>query len=195
MKKVIPGNALLIPINAESVYKGVIYETFHWPQTLFDGSSTTFEMLRRSDTVKVICIVEDKIVVIDDEQVHSGSRKGFPGGRVDNTDLSIVDAAKREVKEETGYSFNNFKLIDVVQPYDDVEWFVHTFVAYDVTEKQEPKNDPGEKTTVHLMEFSDLKKNLTNPEYDFHANDLFSEIEATEELKGIPEFIGLSVDR
>ena len=68
MKKVIPSDAVLVPNQAERVFKGMIFDVYQWPQKFFDGTEGTFEMLKRPDTVSVICVVDDKILVIDDEQ-------------------------------------------------------------------------------------------------------------------------------
>jgi ADP-ribose pyrophosphatase len=196
MKKIIPQDAVLIPDEAELKFQGMIFDVYQWPQQLFDGSEHTFEMLKRTDTVSAICIVEGKVLVIDDEQPHLGTRKSFPGGRVDDTDASIQDAAQREVLEETGYSFSNWHLVKVFQPYRKMEWFVYVFVAWDATSQQEPKLDPGEKVTVHQLPFEDLKAKVMQDEgYLGESRDIFSSISNIEELIGLPEFKGLAVDR
>src|SRR5664279_401756 len=117
MKKLIPEDSVLVPDQAERVFQGKIFDVYQWPQKLFDGSEYTFEMLKRVDTVSVICVVDGKLLVIDDEQPHLGSRQSFPGGRVDNEDETIEAAAQREILEETGYSFKHWRLIKVSQPY------------------------------------------------------------------------------
>lgn len=89
MKKVIPNGSVLIPDNAVRAFQGMIFDVYQWPQKLYDGSEFTFEMLKRTDTVSVIGLVDGgKILVIDDEQPHLGSRRSFPGGRVDPSDAS-----------------------------------------------------------------------------------------------------------
>jgi ADP-ribose pyrophosphatase len=196
MKKIIPQDAVLIPDEAELKFQGRIFDVYQWPQQLFDGSEHTFEMLKRTDTVSVICVVEGKILVIDDEQPHLGTRKSFPGGRVDDIDASIQDAAEREVLEETGHTFNNWRLVKVFQPYRKMEWFVHVFVAWDAALRQEPKLDPGEKVTVHQLPFEDLKAKVMQDEgYLGESRDIFSSTSNVEELISLPEFTGLAVDR
>ncbi len=54
-----------IPKHAKKVFNGIIFEVWQWKQKLFDGSLTTFEMLKRQDTVKAVCITpENKILII-----------------------------------------------------------------------------------------------------------------------------------
>ncbi|HEX5744244.1 MAG TPA: hypothetical protein VFX84_02225, partial [Candidatus Saccharimonadales bacterium] len=78
MKKVIPQDSVLVPDGAELAFKGMIFDVYQWPQKLFDGSEHRFEMLKRPDTANVICVVDDKILVLDDEQPHLGKRQSFP---------------------------------------------------------------------------------------------------------------------
>ena len=55
---------------------------YQWPQKLYDGSSATFEMLRRPDTVESIGIVEDKIILLNDEQPNRDAHISFAGGEL-----------------------------------------------------------------------------------------------------------------
>lgn len=196
MKKIIPNDAVLVPDNAELKFKGMIFDVYQWPQKLFDGSEHTFEMLKRTDTVSVICVVDGKVLVIDDEQPHLGSRQSFPGGRVDDTDATVEDAAKREVLEETGYSFNNWQLVEVRQPYRKVEWFVYVLVAWDVSGQQEPHLDPGEKIQTTIIDFDELKKLVMDDTgYLGESRSLFKTLDAVDDLTGLPAYSGQTVNR
>lgn len=197
MKKIIPSSAVLIPDNAKRVFEGIIYDTYQWPQTLFDGSSETFEMLKRADTAAVICIVDDdKILVLDDEQPHSGSHKTFPGGRVDKEDADMLTAAQREVHEETGYTFGQWRPLKVWQPHTKVEWFIHLFLAWDVRGKDEPHLDAGEKITTVSLPFDEVKNLvLDKAGYLAEAQEVFAGISSLQELLAAPAFVGQQVDR
>jgi ADP-ribose pyrophosphatase len=196
MKKIIPSDAILVPDNAELKFKGMIFDVYQWQQQLFDGSEHTFEMLKRCDTVNAICIVDDKILVIDDEQPHLGSKKSFPGGRVDSEDTGLESAAQREVQEETGYSFKNWRLVRVSQPYRKMEWFVYTFVAWEVAGKQDAHLDPGEKITLQELPFGDVKQQvLQDRDYLGESSDIFGGLSSAQELLRVPEFQGQSADR
>ena len=122
MRKFVPEKAKLIPEEAERVFQGKIYEVYQWPQKMFDGSFETFEMLRRPDTVKIIPIVtaeearslgfeasETQIIVTKQEQPRKDCFYDYPGGRMDEEDADELVAAKRELLEETGLSFRNWK--------------------------------------------------------------------------------------
>jgi ADP-ribose pyrophosphatase len=196
MKKLIPNDAVLVPDQAERVFKGMIFDTYQWPQQLFDGSEHTFEMLKRPDTVTAICVVDSKILVIDDEQPYLGSRQSFPGGRVDDTDETILNAAKREIHEETGYSFSDWRLIKIWQPYRKMEWFVYVWLAWDVSGQQSPHLDPGEKISVQALDFDTVKPLvMQGAGYLGESSAIFESVNSIEQLLAFPEFQGQTVDR
>ena len=151
MQKFLPKNALLIPDNATRVFEGKIFDVYQWPQKMFDGSTATFEMLKRPDTVLVVAIKDNKLVMVDDEQPNRPPQIQFPGGRVDKEDESWLAAAKRELLEETGFSFASWKMIEVHQPMSKIEQFVVWFLATDYISEQSTHLDGGEKITVELI--------------------------------------------
>lgn len=196
MKKTIPEDAVLLPDNAELKFEGKIFSVYQWPQPMFDGSEATFEMLKRTDTVNAICLVDNKILLLDDIQPHAGGRKSLPGGRVDKTDPSIEAAIKREVQEETGYSFNNWRLVKVIQPYAKMEWFVHTWLAWEVAAQQDQQLDAGEKITVSLVDLSTMQELIRRKAGYLHElSDIFYTIKSPADLLNLPEFKGQAADR
>lgn len=196
MKKIIPAEAVLIPDHAERVFKGVIFDVYQWPQEMFDGSEATFEMLKRPDTVSSICVVDGKVLVLNEEQPNLGKRRNFPGGRVDPTDKSIVAATQREVLEETGYSFKNWRVIKVWQPHGKFEWFIYLVLAWDGEKHAEPHLDAGEKIIVEQLPFEELKHLvMTRAGYLSEALEIFENLNSLDELLALPEFTGREVDR
>jgi len=158
MRKIVPENAILIPPEAERVFQGVIFDVYQWQQELFDGSMATFERIKRADTVLAICIVDDKILVVEDEQPGRAKTVKFPGGRVDPEDGSTIVATKREIHEETGYEFAQWELASVVQPENKIEWFVYIYIANNVIRQQLVQDDAGEKTESILYSFDEVKQ-------------------------------------
>lgn len=196
MKKTIPDDAVLIPESAVLQYRGVIFDVYQWSQSLFDVTHTTFEMLRRPDTVVVICVVDNKIIAIKDEQPHSGMKLSFPGGRVDDDDEDILATAKRECLEETGYEFNDWKILTVWQPQSKIEWFIHLFIAQDVNKRSATKHDAGELIIVDLLAFDDVKKlALDQVGHLGDAKVVFEKSDSLEAMTRLPEFNGKVVQR
>ncbi|HVX56477.1 MAG TPA: NUDIX hydrolase [Candidatus Saccharimonadales bacterium] len=201
MKKLIPNDAVLVPDQAERAFRGMIFDVYQWPQKLFDGSEHRFEMLKRTDTVTAVCVVDNKVLVVHDEQPHLGLRQSFPGGRVDADDTSIETAARREILEETGYRFNQWRLVQVRQPYRKIEWFVYVWLAWDVAGQQEPHLDPGEKISAKLLSFDEVKAQVLQDDgasaqsYLGESRDIFGRVNSVDDLLALPEFEGREVDR
>lgn len=196
MKKIVPNNAVLIPDQANCVFRGKIFDVYQWQQQMFDDSKSVFEMLKRPDTVTVIGIVDKKILVIEDEQPHNGMRQSFPGGRVDVDDDSTLTAAKREMKEETGYEFNNWRLVQVMQPHTKLEWFIYFYVAWDGSKTAKSHLDSGEKINIKLCSFDELKKLvLDKAGYLGESKELIEPLSSIEEVLSLQEYQGSELNR
>ncbi len=186
MRTLIPENAVLIPENAARVFKGVIFDVYQWQQELFDGSHTTFEMLKRPDTVVVIAVRDNKILILDQEQSGRSSFYDLPCGRHDVVSETELDAARREVLEETGTSFADWKLVAVEQPQSKVDWLIYTFIATNFISETEQNLDAGERIQVELKSFDDAKKLMGDPKVRF-PNKTLMEAGSLEELLALPD--------
>jgi len=201
MRKFVPENVKLIPEEAERVFKGKIYEVYQWPQKMFDGSFETFEMLRRPDTVKIIPIVaaeearrlgfeadEPQLIVTKQEQPRKDCFYDYPGGRMDEKDADELAAAKRELLEETGLRFRNWKLVKVEQPFNKIDWLVYTFVATGLLGRTEQSLDAGEKIEVVAMGLDEVKRLSEKEEARYMR---FKELSDRVQLDGIAEMPAL----
>ncbi|HEX5455905.1 MAG TPA: NUDIX domain-containing protein [Candidatus Saccharimonadales bacterium] len=189
MRTIIPTDAKLVPKDAERVFKGRIFDVYHWQQKMFDGSYETFEMLKRPDTIKVIAIKNGKVVVLD--QLQPDSPAAFfdlPGGRHDYEEESELDAAKRETLEETGMTFKDWRLIDVQQPHSKIDWFVYLFLATGFEEQQAQNLDSGEKIKAELKSLDELKALLHDPRTRHLPRDIIESCLSIEDLAGLPEY-------
>ncbi len=161
-----------IPPQAKPVFTGEIYTVYQWPQTMFDGSTATFEMIRRADTAEVIAVADGKIWYAEQEQPFKGKYISFFGGRIEPGETALAGAA-RELLEEAGLS-GTLELLQDTMPLSKMEWTNHIFVARDChfTEKQNP--DPGEKITLKSCTFDELISKLLNQEIKTSPNFIIS---------------------
>lgn len=161
MNRILPPNARMVPAEAELVFEGVIFDVYQWQQELFDGSFTTFEMLKRADSVVTIALDDDNQVVTIDEEQPDGlvRRGGLPVGSAEKYDYDPLAAAKRELVEETGLSFRNWRLLQVRQPETKVEWFVYIFAATGLESFGEQNLDPGEQIRVTRSDYDTFQSN------------------------------------
>lgn len=189
MRTITPKNAKLIPKDAKRVFKGQIFDVYQWRQEMFDGSFATFEMLKRPDTIKVLAIKDSKVVVLNEEQPGHGPFIDLPGGRHDVQTETELEAAKRELAEETGLEFKSWRLIKVEQPHSKIDWLVYLYLATDFAGKQERKLDAGEKIEVKLLDFNNFKDLIGSPKARYLPREPVESCANLEELAGLPEYV------
>ncbi len=161
-----------IPAEATKVFSGVIFDVYQWQQTMFDGSTQTFERLKRPNTAQVIAVVGDKILMQDEEQPDGlGAFPSIPGGRCDPGEEPLT-SAKRELAEETGYVSDDWMLWEQTDPVGKIEWTVYTFIARQCRKEAEPHLDAGERITSRLITFEEFIMLSDDPH--FYSPELVS---------------------
>lgn len=180
-KRHVPKNAIMIPEKAMRVFTGEIFDVYQWEQELFDGSTATYEMLRRPDTVLVIALDDDdQVVVMREQQSGLPPREvRVPGGKVNLSDESTLAAIQRELLEETGLKMKEWVFAEVVQPEIKLEWFIHVFVARGIASIGNSQTDAGEKIQLGRMSYEELREN----NFDMTRIPLFRTVATTEQLK------------
>lgn len=158
-----------IPPQAKRVFKGVIYDVYHWQQEMFDGSQETFERLKRPDTVEVIAVSGDRILLQEQQQPTTDVFLSLPGGRVDQ-DEDALAAAKRELREESGYESADWLARGEFFPSSHISFTVHSFIARNCRRVGEPHLDPGEKISYRQISFDEFL--LLSENDDFQHQEL-----------------------
>jgi ADP-ribose pyrophosphatase len=94
------------------VYKGRIAEIVHQSVSFFPGKSIEYEIVHRPSIVTVIPVLPSGEILLVRQYRASLNRFiwEFPGGVIENGESSI-EAAKRELEEETGYKAGEVELI------------------------------------------------------------------------------------
>ncbi len=191
MRTIIPPDANSIPPNAKKVFSGQIFDVYQWPQEMFDGSVATFEMIGRIDTVQVIAIRDGKLVITEEQQPNTKAFYGIPGGRHDREDETELQAAQRELLEETGLRFKTWKLVKVFNPIMDtkkIDWLIYVFVATDFIDETEPQPDAGEKISVHYMDFDEYINTGPKRGSNHTIDRLFKQAGNIDGILNLPEY-------
>lgn len=153
-----------IPKNAKKVFEGVIFDVYQWEQEMFDGSKETFEMLKRPNTLQVIAVQGDKILIGEEEQPYKGKFYSLFGGRQE--DESPLEGIKRELLEETGLESSDWELYKSYDVTTKLEWQVHIFIARDCKKVAEQKLEAGEKISVKAISFDEFLDIVDSNKYD-----------------------------
>lgn len=163
-----------IPKSAKKVFKGVMFDIYHWDQELFDGSTAVYEAARRKNTVLTIPTQNNKILLSFEEQPTYPAHLRLFGGRIEEGEYPL-EAAQRELKEEIGYTSDDWVLYKTYDPEAIVHWNVSIFIARNAQKTHTPTPEPGEKIeikSVSIDEFlhvmSEKQRSLTHFSYDMH---------------------------
>lgn len=149
-----------IPKKAKRVFKGVIFDVYHWRQKLFDGSYATFERLKRKDSAIIIPTVGNKIIIVEEEQPRKPSSKGMIGGMGEYGE-SPLETAKRELLEEVGYSSEDWELLKTYSPLSMINYSINLFVARNCRKVKEPHLDAGEKVRMLTVNFDEFMATIS----------------------------------
>ena len=169
-----------IPDNATKVFEGVIFDVYHWQQEMFDGSFATFEALKKRDTVVVIAITNNLIIVNTEEQPGREAFLSLPSGLCEREGTHLENAT-RELIEETGYESSEWQEWFVTQPISHVkiDWDNYFYIAKNCKKVTDQKLDPGEKIEVGLVTFDKFLELRNNPK--FRTKDLIPLLEKASE--------------
>lgn len=155
-----------IPDNAKRVFRGVVFDVYQWEQEGYDGKLRTFEKLKRYDTALIIPITENgKIIIAKQEQPGKKPFIGLVGGRL-NENEDPLEAAKRELLEETGYEATEWSLLDAVQTVSKIEWAWYTFIAKGCHKVAEQNLDGAEKVDLLLVDFDEFCSMVLDSDFD-----------------------------
>ena len=156
-----------LPPNAKKVFTGEIFDVYQWEQELYDGSTATFEMLKRPGTVDVIAEKNGEFVILHQDQPTKENFYSLPGGRQDPGETA-EQAAKRELMEETGLISDNWELYKEWQPYNKVDWTISYFIAKNCAQTDAANHDAGEKIRVEWHDFDGFIERVLGERYCGH---------------------------
>lgn len=119
-------------ISSENVFSGVLLQVFRDSVRLPDGNTAAREVIRHIGAVCVVALTDDNEVIIEKQFRYPFGRilTEIPAGKLDSSTEDPLDAAKRELKEETGYTADSWDYLGVYYPtvaYTDE--IIHIYLA------------------------------------------------------------------
>lgn len=141
------------------------YTVFQEGYTLPNGREGTYFAVRGLKTVFVVPMATADQVIITRQfrYLLQADSWEFPAGRIDEGE-SPLQAAHRELEEESGYTSNNLQEIAIFAPCNGLsDEICHVFLATELNKTQQRLEDT-EVVTVHVKtvdEFQDMINNNT----------------------------------
>ena len=123
-----------------------------------DGERAAFDYLSESESVVVLPFTEEGEVVVIDEWRHAVKRRnrGIPAGSVESSE-GLGRAARRELREETGYAAGTLEHMTTVEPANGFsDALFHYFVARDCSDTTRQDLDTDETIEVETATFESL---------------------------------------
>lgn len=157
-----------IPPHAKRVFQGVIFDVYQWEQELFDGSTATFECLKRPNTLVVIPMAGDKVYYSYQEQPGKPPFLSGFGGRAEEGEEPL-ETAKRELLEETGFESDDWTQFRKYSAPGKIDWNIYFFIAKNCRKTKDQNLDAGEKIEIRETDIDTfLKEIVTDPQFCEH---------------------------
>jgi len=148
-----------------------IFDLYEIEKTSPLGDGGSFYLLDAPDWITIIPLITDKSGVecfLMVEQYRHGSNEitlEFPAGMVDTGELPL-NAAKRELLEETGYAARNLIAIGEVSPNPAfMNNTIYTYVAEDIKLIGDQNLDNDEFIHFHLIPCTEVQKKMGTGRY------------------------------
>lgn len=124
---------------------------------------TPFYVYEFPTWVIAVALTKDGRFILERQYRHAAGITIYelPGGCVDDTDPSLEFAVRRELLEETGYSFSSMEYLGKTSanPSTNSNW-AHMYLATGGELTQEQHLDPNEEIEVYLYTLDELRELL-----------------------------------
>lgn len=138
--------------------------------------------------VTAVAITEEGKIVLERQYRHALGETciEIPGGCVDDTDASLEDAIKRELLEETGYSFSSYEYLGKISANPSTNNnLMHMFLAKGGKLVASQELDHNEEIEIDLVTIDELKQLMKENKIvqAMHATCILYALERMGELK------------
>lgn len=98
-------------ISSGEVYSGTLLHVFRDVVSLPDGEETSREYIRHNGAVCIVPLTDDGHVIVERQYRYANGRAflEIPAGKLDSPGEDRLEAAKRELREETGITADHWE--------------------------------------------------------------------------------------
>lgn len=132
----------------------------------------SYHVVEYGDWIHIVAVTRKMEVLVLREYRHGAGQlvRGLPAGMIEKSDASPLDAAVRELAEETGYGKGRFYSLGSAYANPAVQNNrVHSFLAIDLEQIGEPNFDPSESIETAPMPFEQFIDRVFTRQLDFHC--------------------------
>ncbi len=151
-------------VDSTNVYKGKLLDVFMDHVSLPDGAITTREYIKHNGAVCIVALDGKGNIAVERQFRYPFHREviEIPAGKLDSSTEDHLEAAKRELREETGITAKKFKFIGELYP--SVAYTTEVIYMYLATDLSfgERELDENERINFELMPIEDLVKMIMN---------------------------------
>lgn len=154
-------------LNSERVYSTPIFDLHRHQRSHPRRGRHDFYVLEAPPWVNIIPLTAAGEVVMVRQFRHGVGdfTLEIPGGMVDPEDESPLSAARREMREESGYDSERIVELGRVHPNPAIQPnFCYSFLARDVRRVARPHLDGSEETEVVTVPLDDVKRLIASGE-------------------------------
>lgn len=157
-------------LKRQVIYKGDSYEFYVDTVELPDGSENVRELVKHPGGVAILALDEDENVVMEEQYRYAIGQvfQEIPAGKLDKIPgESPLEAAKRELREETGRLAGEWKYLGKIYPSPGIiSEVLYLFLAKNLS-IGESQLDSDEFIQVKLVPLAQLKEKIASGEmYD-----------------------------
>lgn len=118
-------------IDSDVAYSCPGFDVVHERVVLPDGTESDYDHLDEPPAVVILPFTPDGDVVVIEEWRQAVGRvnRGLPAGSVEPDDADFERAARRELREETGYEADDLTALTALEPSNGVTNTVHHYFA------------------------------------------------------------------
>lgn len=145
-------------VSREEIYDGAIMKVVRDKVTVPRGYSHR-EVIEHNGAVCMIALTDDKKLVMEKQFRYVIGRAvlEIPAGKIDEGETDPVNAAIRELKEETGYVAENIKHLGTLSPsVAYTKELIHVYAMTGLTATGKTDLDEDEALDVLLMDFDEV---------------------------------------
>lgn len=154
-------------VDAETAYECPGFTVEHESVVLPDDTETSFDYLSEPPAVVILPFTSEGEVVVIEEWRHAVKRinRGLPVGSVESTDTDLEAAARRELREETGYTAERVEKLCATEPANGIaDSVLHFFVAHGCTQTNGQQLDFNESIRAETTTLEELKTDIRDGE-------------------------------